>query len=83
MARIEIFSAGCPTCDDAERLVREVACPRCEIEVVPVATADGSGRAARYGVARVPAVVIDGAVADCCRGGAPDRAHLRARLVAA
>jgi hypothetical protein len=82
MAVIEIFSAGCGACERTERIVRELACPRCEVEVVSVATAEGNLRAGRYGVVRVPAVVVDGVVAGCCGGGAPDRAHLAALLAA-
>jgi hypothetical protein len=83
MAVIELFAADCPECAEAERIVRALACPRCEVQVVSVATREGNARAGRYGVARVPAVAIDGVLADCCRGGQPDRAHLAARMSAA
>ena len=34
-------------------------------------------RARSLGVARVPAVVIDGRLADCCTGGGPDAQTLK------
>jgi len=39
--------------------------------------AGGAAKARRYGVARVPAVVIDGKLADCCAAGAPNEETLR------
>ena len=35
-------------------------------------------KAKAYGVARVPAVAVDGALADCCQGGGIDVDALRA-----
>lgn len=37
-----------------------------------------SGRARRFGVKSVPAVVIDGELADCCAGRGPDMEALKA-----
>lgn len=39
---------------------------------------DVAARAKQYGVKSVPAVVIDGKLADCCAGRGPDEATLRA-----
>jgi hypothetical protein len=33
MAAIEISSAGRPNCESAERMVRDIACPDCSIEL--------------------------------------------------
>jgi len=30
--RIEIFSAGCPVCDETVALVKQTACPSCKVE---------------------------------------------------
>ncbi len=76
--QIEIFSAGCPVCDALVARVREMACPSCEITVLHMGDADVAARAASLGVAALPAVVIDGAVADCCSGKGPVEAVLRA-----
>jgi hypothetical protein len=39
--------------------------------------AGGAAKARRFGVARVPAVVIDGKLADCCAAGGPNEETLR------
>jgi glutaredoxin 3 len=31
---IEVFSAGCPACEDTMALVNRVACPSCEVTVL-------------------------------------------------
>jgi glutaredoxin len=70
---IEIFVAGCPLCDDAIKQVRSIACSSCDIHIIDMRM-DSSAleKAAKYRVKRVPAVVIDGQLADCCVQGAID-----------
>ena len=67
--KVEVFSAGCPCCLEAVAAIRAAACPNCTVEVRdmtdPVVAAD----AKRLGVARVPAVAIDGKLAGCCGDG--------------
>ncbi len=76
--QIEIFSAGCPVCDALVARVRKMACPSCEITVLSMSDADVAARAESLGIASIPAVAIDGALADCCAGRGPDEAALRA-----
>ena len=76
--QIEIFSAGCPVCDALVTRVREMACPSCEISVLDMGDAGVAARADSLGIASIPAVAIDGALADCCAGRGPDEASLRA-----
>ncbi|HEY5607043.1 MAG TPA: thioredoxin family protein [Alphaproteobacteria bacterium] len=76
--KIEVFSAGCLACDDTVALVRSIACTSCEIDVLDMRNAAVAERAKQYGIRRVPAVVIDGKLADCCSGGGPDAAVLKA-----
>ena len=76
--KIEIFSAGCPACEEAVRTVNEIACPSCEVEVLDMHRPDVAARAAQYGVCGVPAVVVDGKLAGCCTGRGVDEAALRA-----
>ena len=67
---VEIFSAGCPACDEAVRLVRRLACPSCDVQVLDMrADAAAQAKARQYGINRVPAVVVDGRLAGCCEGG--------------
>lgn len=75
---IEVFSAGCPVCDQAVAAVTRIACPSCAVEVVSMRDEAGAERARRYGITRVPAVVVDGRLAACCGGSAPNEAILRA-----
>lgn len=76
--KIEIFSAGCPVCDEVVSLVKSVACPSCEIEVLDMLDGAIATRAKQYGVRAVPAVVINGKLADCCAGTGVSEASLRA-----
>ncbi len=75
---IEIFSAGCPACEAAVAQIREIACPSCEVTVLDMKDAGVAERAANLGIGSVPAVVIDGKLADCCAGRRPDIEVLRA-----
>jgi hypothetical protein len=75
---IEIFSAGCPACEDTIALVNRVACPSCEVSVLDMNDPAVARRAKGLGIRSVPAVVVDGALADCCAGRGPKEATLRA-----
>lgn len=75
--QIEVFSAGCPACKQAIDLVRSVACPSCEVHVLDMHDPQVATKAASYGIQRVPAVVIEGRLADCCQGAGVDEATLR------
>ena len=76
--KIEVFSAGCPVCDDTVKLVNNLACPSCKVNVLDMKSPDVAERAKTLGIHSVPAVVIDGKLADCCSGRGPDEATLKA-----
>lgn len=76
--KVEVFTTGCPACDEAVSLVKNLACDSCEVEVLDMKESSASERAKRYGVRSVPAVVIDGKLAGCCSGPGPDADTLRA-----
>jgi len=76
--KVEIFSAGCPACDETVKMVEDVACPSCNVTVLDMNDANVASRAKSLGVRSVPAVVIDGKLADCCSGRGPDEATLKA-----
>ncbi len=76
--KIEVFSAGCPACKETIALVNRVACPACEVSVLDMKDPGVAGRAKSMGIRSVPAVVIDGKLANCCAGRGPDEAVLRA-----
>jgi len=76
--KIEVFTAGCPACDETVQLVQEVACPSCEVVVLDMHDPAVADRASQLGIRSVPAVAIDGELAGCCAGRGPDEATLRA-----
>lgn len=75
---VEVFSAGCAVCDETVDLVNRLACPSCDVSVLDTHDEAVAARARTLGVRSVPAVVIDGTLADCCAGRGPDEAALRA-----
>ena len=75
--KIEIFSAGCPTCQETIDLVNNLACNSCEISVVNMHNSDIAVRAKSLGIQSVPVVVINGKLADCCASQGPDELSLR------
>ncbi len=76
--QVEVFTAGCPLCEDAVALVKGLACPSCEVVVHDLrAGGEAVSRARRFGVNAVPAVVVDGRLAECCTRGAVDEETLR------
>jgi len=76
--KVEVFSAGCTVCNDAVQLVRKLACPSCDVTVLDMKNMDVVKRAQALGVRSVPAVAIDGKLADCCAGRGIDEQKLRA-----
>jgi glutaredoxin 3 len=67
MKKIEVFSAGCSACQDVISLVQKVACSNCDVSILDMNKDDVAQRAKKLGIARVPAVVINGVLADCCQ----------------
>jgi glutaredoxin len=76
--RVEVFTAGCPVCEPAVRVVQELACPDCDVTVHDLREQAASEQAQRYGISRVPTVVVDGTVAGCCQASGVDREVLQA-----
>ena len=74
---VEVFSAGCPVCNDAIATVRELACPSCDVQVLDMNDSEVAQRARALGVRSVPAVAIDGQLAGCCAGRGVDEHTLR------
>jgi glutaredoxin 3 len=76
--KVEVFSAGCPACDEAVSLVKRIACSSCEVEVLDMHQPAVAAKASAYGIRAIPAVVIDGKLADYCAHQGPDESRLRA-----
>lgn len=75
--KIEIFSAGCSVCNEAVEMIKRNACRDCEVSVLDMQDSVVADRAKDLGVRSVPAVIIDGKLADCCAGRGPDETILR------
>lgn len=78
LRKVEVFSAGCVVCEDTISLINKIACPSCEVEILDMRKPGVSKKAKQYGIRSVPAVVVNGKLADCCAGRGPDEATLRA-----
>ena len=76
--KIEIFSAGCPVCREAIDRIKDNACASCAVAILDMNDPAVSNRAKSLGIKSVPAVVIDGKLADCCEGRGPDIEALKA-----
>jgi hypothetical protein len=79
--KIEIYSAGCPVCQETIKMVQNMACTDCEVSILDMNDPAVANRAKGLGVRSVPSVAIDGKLADCCAGRGPDEATLKARVI--
>jgi hypothetical protein len=68
---VEVFTSGCPICEETVALVQSLACPSCDVQIYDLragcVTNECRDRARRYGVTAVPAVAVNGVLLDCCR----------------
>ncbi len=76
--KIEIFGAGCPVCKVAIARVNKIACRSCEVTTLDMNAPGVAERADTLGIRSLPAVVIDGKLADCCTGEGVNEDALRA-----
>ncbi len=82
MAKIEVFTAGCPLCEEAVIAAREGACPNCEVLVYDLHDDGIAEKAHAYGIDRLPTVVVNGEIVGCCSQGKPDAESIRATRLA-
>lgn len=75
--KVEVFSAGCAVCVEVVSMIKSLACPSCEIQVLDMQRPEIAKKAKQYGIKSVPAVVINGKLADCCGENGPSEAVLR------
>ncbi len=76
--KVEVFSAGCPVCNDAVEMTKRIACRDCEVKVLDMNDLKVAKQAKSLGIQSIPAIVIDGKLADCCAGRGPDEVSLKA-----
>lgn len=75
--QVEVFTAGCPACDETVQMVQGIVCESCEVTVLDMNDATVAERAKEIGVSRVPAVVVNGQLAGCCTNAGPNAQTLR------
>ncbi len=75
---VEVFSAGCPLCNGVVEDVRRIADPSWQVTVLDMNDAHVAKRAEDLGIRSIPAVVVDGRLADCCIGRGVDMGCLKA-----
>lgn len=75
---VEVFTAGCPLCDEVVTLVKSLACDSCDVQTVSLQEETGMKRAEEIGVETVPAVAVNGTLANCCQGRGVEEGDLRA-----
>lgn len=79
--KIEVFTSGCPVCKPVVDLVKKVACSSCDVVIYDLNkgcdTNECRDKAKQYGIQKVPAVVVDGKLLDCCKTGSVTEAALR------
>ena len=74
--KIEVFSAGCRCCSEAVELVEFLAGTAHDIEIRDMHDPAVAVAASGYGIHRLPAIVIDGRLADCYAARDLDEATL-------
>lgn len=75
--QVEVFTAGCPVCEPAVRLVEETACSDCEVTVYNL-NEEGTDKSREYDLKSVPAVVVNGSIVSCCDNRGPNSEELQA-----
>lgn len=76
--KIEVFSAGCQVCQKAVEQVKQLSCPSCEVQVLDMQDPTIAAQAKTLGIRSLPAVAVNGQLADCCAGRGLDESKLRA-----
>ncbi len=80
---VEIFSAGCRTCQRTIDQVRKQIDPRHDIVVHDMHNDKGAtDKAEALGIHTVPAVVVDGSLLACCKNTGPSLRELQEAGVA-
>lgn len=80
--KVEVFTAGCSVCEPVVDLVKKTACPSCEVIVYDLnkgcETNECLDKAKQYGIRRLPSIVVNGNLLECCKTEAVTEEALRA-----
>ena len=68
--QVEVFTANCPVCDPVVRMIQELACDKCAVTTYDLVRQCDDKTCLDNGIKKVPAVVVNGELLDCCRDSA-------------
>lgn len=78
--KVEVFTSGCFLCKETVKLVKDLACPNCEVTVYDLSEPCESkvciDKAKAYGVNAIPAIAVNGELVECCERSRVDREAL-------
>ena len=81
--QVEVFTANCPVCDPVVKKIKELACDTCEVTTYDLVRLCEDktclDKLDEYGIKKVPAVIVNGKLLDCCK----DSAFTKERLMEA
>lgn len=78
--KIEVFSAGCPICQETIAVVQGLAGSSHEVVIHDMHQPETASKAKERGVRGIPGVLMDGKLAGCCVDRGPNIHVLRAAL---
>ncbi|MBO0341540.1 thioredoxin family protein [Flagellimonas profundi] len=72
--QVEVFTANCPVCDPVVKKIKELACDTCEVTTYDLVRLCEDktclDKLEKYGIKKVPAVVVNGELLECCKNSA-------------
>lgn len=78
--QVEVFTANCPVCDPVVKMIQELACDKCEVIIYDLVRQCEDkiclDKIDEYGIKKVPAVVVNGELLNCCKDSAITEAEL-------
>jgi hypothetical protein len=70
--KVEVFTSGCPVCEQVVDMVRSLASDSCEVTVYNLAelcdTKECLTKVKEYNITCLPAVAVNGQLLSCCEG---------------
>lgn len=79
--KVEIYVAGCPLCDETVNAVKKIITDD-EIVIHNLKEKYDSGNLNKYGINKIPAVVVNGKLLNCCEHNKMDVSLLKSTLSA-
>ena len=76
--KVEVFTAGCPVCQEVVEMVNELECTDCDVTIYNLNRNEGVDEAKAYGVTALPSVVVNGRLLECCKRGPITKQDLKA-----